>query len=90
MIPNLLAAAEDQTERGTLADLVVTGPAGVDPQLAATIAAVDCDTVVIATPVDLARLIPIGKPCCRVHYDLEEISHPDLTHVICEFFRARA
>ena len=55
--------------------------------LAATIAAVECDTVVIATPVDLARLIPIAKPCCRVHYDLEEISHPDLTHVIYNFLR---
>jgi predicted GTPase len=58
--------------------------------LAATVAAVDCDTVVIATPVDLARLIPIAKPCCRVHYDLEEISHPDLTHVVCEFLRTHS
>ena len=55
--------------------------------LAATIAAVECDTVVVATPVDLARLIPIAKPYCRVHYDLEEISHPDLTHVIYTFLR---
>jgi predicted GTPase len=58
--------------------------------LAATIAAVECDSVVIATPVDLARLIPIAKPYCRVHYDLEEISHPDLTHVVCEFLRAQS
>jgi predicted GTPase len=58
--------------------------------LAATIAAVDCDTIVIATPVDLARLIPIAKPYCRVHYDLEEISHPDLTHVVCDFLRAHS
>ena len=56
--------------------------------LAATIAAVDCDTIVIATPVDLARLIPLDKPYCRVHYDLEEISHPDLTDVVCDFLRA--
>jgi len=58
--------------------------------LAATIAAVDCDTVVIATPVDLARLIAIDKPCCRVRYDLEEISHPDLAHVISNFVRAHS
>ena len=58
--------------------------------LAATIAAVECDTIVIATPVDLARLIPLAKPYCRVHYDLEEISHPDLTHVVCDFLRAHA
>jgi predicted GTPase len=53
--------------------------------LAATIAAVDCDTIVIATPVNLARLIPITKPCCRVRYDLEEISRPDLTDVVSGF-----
>jgi predicted GTPase len=55
--------------------------------LAATIAAVDCDTIVIATPVDLARLIPLAKPHCRVHYNLEEISHPNLTDVVSDFLR---
>jgi predicted GTPase len=30
------------------------------------------DTVLIATPVDLARLITIGKPALRVRYDLAE------------------
>ena len=53
--------------------------------LAATIAAVDCDTIVIATPVNLARLIPLNKPSCRVRYDLEEISHPDLTDLVTGF-----
>jgi predicted GTPase len=58
--------------------------------LAETIAAVDCDTVVIATPVDLARLIPLSKPTCRVRYDLEEISRPDLAEVVADFIRAHA
>jgi predicted GTPase len=62
---------------------------GYSPQqledLAATIAAVECDSIVIATPVDLARLISIDKPYCRVHYDFEEISQPNLSHVICDF-----
>jgi predicted GTPase len=57
--------------------------------LAATIAAVDCDSIVVATPVDLARLIPMAKPLCRVRYDLEEISRPDLTEVVAEFMRVR-
>ncbi|OZG26326.1 ABC transporter permease [Williamsia sp. 1138] len=51
----LLAAAEDQTERGTLADLVVTGPAGVDPQLAATIAAMD--SVSAANPITRSQAL---------------------------------
>jgi predicted GTPase len=50
--------------------------------LAATIAAVACDTVVVATPVDLTRLISLRHPCCRVQYELEEISQPDLTQVV--------
>lgn len=58
--------------------------------LAATIAAVDCDTIVIATPVDLARLIPLDKPYCRVRYELEEISRPDLTDVVADFLSAHA
>jgi predicted GTPase len=41
--------------------------------LAATIAAVPCDTVVIATPVDLTRLIALPHPSCRVQYGLEEV-----------------
>lgn len=58
--------------------------------LAATIAAVNCDTVVIATPVDLARLISLAKPSCRVRYDLEEISRPDLDEIVSEFILAQA
>jgi predicted GTPase len=58
--------------------------------LAASIAAVDCDTIVIATPVDLGRLIPLSKPVARVRYDLEEISRPDLAEVIANFVRAHA
>jgi predicted GTPase len=40
--------------------------------LEATINAVDCDLVLIATPIDLSRLITIDKPALRVTYDLEE------------------
>ncbi|MFL5766363.1 MAG: cyclic 2,3-diphosphoglycerate synthase [Actinomycetota bacterium] len=35
--------------------------------------AADCDLVVIATPIDLRRLIDIEKPAVRVRYDLQEI-----------------
>ena len=44
-----------------------------------------CDSIVVATPVDLARLIAFSKPHCRVRYDLEEISHPDLGEIISSF-----
>jgi predicted GTPase len=58
--------------------------------LAATIAAVECDTVVIATPVDLARLIALAKPYCRVSYDLEEMHHPDLADIVATFLNTHA
>jgi predicted GTPase len=58
-------------------------------ELAATIAAAACDTVVVATPVDLAHLIALAHPSCRVQYELEEMSHPDLAQVVDEFLRER-
>jgi predicted GTPase len=50
--------------------------------LAATINASDADLVLIATPIDLGRLIQINKPSLRVRYDLEERSQPDLASLI--------
>jgi predicted GTPase len=58
--------------------------------LAATIGANQCDSIVIASPVDLGRLIPLPKPSCRVRYDLEEISRPDLSEVVEVFLRLQA
>lgn len=55
--------------------------------LEATINNTDCDCVVIATPIDLNRIIRINKPSTRVYYDLQEIGHPDLLSVLEEFVR---
>jgi predicted GTPase len=46
---------------------------------------VDCDAVVIATPIDLQRIIKINKPCTKVDYELQEIGSPDLEDVLCNF-----
>jgi len=53
--------------------------------LEATINAVDCDVVVIGTPIDLRRIISIDKPSVRVTYDLAEIGSPDLAYVLKPF-----
>ena len=53
--------------------------------LEATIDNTDCDSVIIATPIDLNRIIKITKPNTRVHYDLQEIGHPNLREVL-EYF----
>lgn len=46
-----------------------------------------CDSVVIATPIDLNRIIKIRKPNTRVYYDLQEIGDPNLSQIIDEFVK---
>ncbi|MHB8079092.1 MAG: cyclic 2,3-diphosphoglycerate synthase [Candidatus Krumholzibacteriia bacterium] len=50
-----------------------------------TIEAVECDTVVIGTPIDLSRIIKIRKPTVRVGYELQEIGRPDLPELLAPF-----
>ncbi|MCL1849292.1 MAG: cyclic 2,3-diphosphoglycerate synthase [Clostridiales bacterium] len=57
--------------------------------LAATIDNTPCDSVVIATPIDLGRVIKINKPNTRVMYDLQEIGAPDLAGLLEDFFAQR-
>lgn len=47
-------------------------------ELPRTIAAVECDTVVIATPIDLRHLVDIPHPTTRVRYDLADMPGPTL------------
>ncbi|MCL2421612.1 MAG: cyclic 2,3-diphosphoglycerate synthase [Defluviitaleaceae bacterium] len=55
--------------------------------LAATIDNTDCDTVVIATPIDLNRVIKINKPNTKVDYSLQEIGQPNLEDVLADFVK---
>ncbi len=50
-----------------------------------TINNVDCDTVIIGTPIDLNRIVKINKPNTRVYYDLQEIGEPTLDQVLTDF-----
>ncbi|MCL1796026.1 MAG: cyclic 2,3-diphosphoglycerate synthase [Clostridia bacterium] len=59
--------------------------------LSATIENTDCDSVVIATPIDLGRVIRINKPNTRVEYNLQEIGHPDMEEALaCIVKKAKA
>ena len=51
-------------------------------ELGATARATDCDVVVIGTPMDLARLVDLGHPSVRVHYELSEIGTPTVADVL--------
>lgn len=55
--------------------------------LETTINKTDCDSVLIATPIDLNRIIKIKKPSTRVYYDLQEIGEPNLTQVLNDFVK---
>ena len=54
-------------------------------ELAATINAAEVDLVLIATPIDLRRLMPLTHPCQRVRYALQEIGEPTLRDVLSPF-----
>lgn len=55
--------------------------------LEATINAVDCDAVIIGTPMDLTRVININKPTVRVSYELNEVGSPNLEEVLEKFVK---
>ncbi|MFQ5819840.1 MAG: cyclic 2,3-diphosphoglycerate synthase [Candidatus Heimdallarchaeota archaeon] len=54
-------------------------------ELENTIKAIDCDTVIIGTPIDLRRVVKIKQPTIRVRYSLEEIGTPNLETILDEF-----
>jgi predicted GTPase len=57
--------------------------------LEATIAAVPCDLVLVATPVDLTRLLRIPQAAVRVTYSVEDRGAPTLAEVVARFLDDR-
>ena len=55
-------------------------------ELEATIAAADCDVVVVGTPIDLSRIVSMDKPSVRALYHYEDASSPGLAALIRERF----
>ncbi|MBA7498447.1 Cyclic 2,3-diphosphoglycerate synthetase [subsurface metagenome] len=58
-------------------------------ELENTINAVDCDIVIIGTPIDLSRIVKINKKSIRVKYELQEIGRPDLEEVLSQKIKDR-
>ena len=58
-------------------------------ELQETIDKVPCDLVLVATPIDLARVITINKPSLRVSYEVETVSKPSIYDVLAEFTAAQ-
>lgn len=51
-------------------------------ELEETVAKTPCDLVIVATPIDLRRVMKIDKPSMRVRYELQEIGTPTLEDAI--------
>jgi predicted GTPase len=65
---------------------------GYSPQqvhdLQETINHTPCDLVLVATPIDLRRVLEINRPSQRIRYELEEIGQPTLVDVLTKQFKA--
>jgi predicted GTPase len=53
--------------------------------LETTIEKTPADIVVIATPIDINRIINIKKPSVKIGYELQEIGSPNLKEVVVDF-----
>ncbi len=54
-------------------------------ELEQTINRVDCDLVLVATPIDLVHLLKLNKPTLRVSYEVEDAVHPGLGEILSKF-----
>ncbi|HXZ20898.1 MAG TPA: hypothetical protein VEG63_13180, partial [Candidatus Acidoferrales bacterium] len=54
-------------------------------ELEETINRVPCDLVLVATPIDLARVIRLNKPYLRVTYEVQELTRPGLAKRLAQF-----
>ena len=59
-------------------------------ELEETINRVPCDLVLVATPIDLARVIKLTKPCLRVTYEVQELTRPGLADRLAQFAEEHA
>jgi predicted GTPase len=84
VVGKLKATFQTYPDIGTLLPAMGYGEEQVK-DLERTIEKTSCDTVVIATPIDLNRVVKITKPTVKVGYDLQEIGKPNLTEVLDEF-----
>ncbi|HEX9635937.1 MAG TPA: cyclic 2,3-diphosphoglycerate synthase [Acidobacteriota bacterium] len=53
--------------------------------LETTLKRAECDVVIVATPIDLRRILEFNKPAVRVLYELQEIGRPNLADVLKPF-----
>ncbi|UCE23492.1 MAG: GTPase [Candidatus Zixiibacteriota bacterium] len=85
-VKSITETFEKYPEIGILLPAMGYGDAQVR-DLETTINRTKCDLVIVATPIDLTRIIKIKKPTVRVFYSLQEIGTPNLTGVLGGFIK---
>ena len=59
-------------------------------ELEETINRIDCDLVIVATPIDLGHLLHLNKPSLRVNYEVEDLTRPGLAEILKTFSNKHA
>jgi predicted GTPase len=54
-------------------------------ELEQTIEKTPCDSVVFGTPIDLRRVMMVGKPAARVRYEMRSVTNPGLEELLSRF-----
>ncbi|MFZ6029175.1 MAG: cyclic 2,3-diphosphoglycerate synthase [Chloroflexota bacterium] len=80
-VRSIKATYDKYPSTGTILPAMGYGDAQVR-DLEETINNANADMVIIATPIDLTRIIKIDKPSQRVRYELQEIGKPTLEDVL--------
>lgn len=47
-----------------------------------TIDSINCDSLVLGTPIDLRRIMKVRKPAVRVRYEIREVTKPTLAEIL--------
>jgi len=87
-VGSIKSTFEKYSHLGTILPAMGYGKKQIE-ELEKTINAVDCDLVLVGTPIDLARIVNIKHDAVRVKYDLQEIGHPTLMDVLTPFLKEK-
>jgi len=80
-VGSILETYEKYPTTGDVLPAMGYGQEQVD-ELEQTIENTPCDLVLVATPIDLRRVVTIGKPGQRVRYEMQEVGRPNLADVL--------
>ncbi len=85
-VGSIIETFEKYPQTGPLLPAMGYGERQIE-ELEQTINATPCDLVIVATPIDLRRVLKrIAHPMDRVRYELQEIGQPTLKEVLAEKF----